>query len=399
MLAKADTSIKDIIKIFSEHGMSISFLVPTETGMKKSIMDATAPVRDFLKENEFHDYSAQQQGPDNKVLHPIEIILSNQTIQSQVSLYRPLSKLGDPRIYIYGLAKYAKPYNLLALFIHNNKLYVINASHKEIIDSINNADSPLGKLAIQARNSISDVASELLTLLRDVTGDKFIPTICSGDTGVGATLEHLLGIKRNNKKTPDYKGIEIKSSRHDPARIKAKNRVNLFSQVPDWQKSSKSAMDVLKEYGYTIDGRLQLYCTLDALHPNSQKLMLAVAENEDSLKAISRIAGADNDLLIWAISKLKARMAEKHPESFWIKAEAQIIAGVEHFRYYKAIHTSSPMISNMDYLLNDGTISLDLTMSQKSPRAVNDHGYLFKIWPEDFVSIFPPPKQHSLIDW
>ena len=50
----------------------------------------------------------------------------------------------------------------------------------------------------------------------------------------------------------------------------------------------------------------------------------------------------------------------------------------------------------LDYLLADGTVSLDLTMSQKTINSVRDHGYLFKIWPQDFSALFPPPLVHQL---
>lgn len=38
----------------------------TETGLKKSILDATAPVRAYLKEKNVHDYEIQLQGPEHK---------------------------------------------------------------------------------------------------------------------------------------------------------------------------------------------------------------------------------------------------------------------------------------------------------------------------------------------
>lgn len=54
---------------------------------------------------------------------------------------------------------------------------------------------------------------ELLHKIQLIHNQGFIPSITRGDPGVGDTLEHALGISRNNAKTPDYKGIELKAAR------------------------------------------------------------------------------------------------------------------------------------------------------------------------------------------
>lgn len=38
----------------------------TRTGLKKSIMDATAPMRVYFKENDIHDYALQKKGINGK---------------------------------------------------------------------------------------------------------------------------------------------------------------------------------------------------------------------------------------------------------------------------------------------------------------------------------------------
>jgi len=56
------------LKALTENSVSLTLIEPTETGLKKSIMDATGPVRNYLKSNGFHNYELQQQGPENKVI-------------------------------------------------------------------------------------------------------------------------------------------------------------------------------------------------------------------------------------------------------------------------------------------------------------------------------------------
>lgn len=397
MLAKADVSMTDVISLLSSYKIRAAYIVPTQTGMDKSIMDATAPVREFLKDNGMHNFDLQPQGPDHKISLDAEIILPEITVPTKVSLYRPETKNGDPRIWIYGLTNYARSFNLIALIVLENKLYIVNASDTRVMDSIKSYKTPLGRIAKITSGTISDTAVELLGLLREKTAGRFIDSICTGDTGIGATLEYLLGIKANSKKTPDYKGIEIKASRHNPSSTNAANRVNLFSQVPDWGISPyPRAIDMLKNHGYTKDDRLQLYCSLDAVKKNSQGLILSVDEKISQLKVNKQSEDKNHVLMIWKMQKLRERLEEKHPESFWIKAESDKTGSVERFRYYKVIHTVNPLITNLDYLLADGTISLDLTMSQKGENSVRDHGYLFKIWPKDFKSLFPPHLEHDL---
>ena len=59
----------------------------------------------------------------------------------------------------------------------------------------------------------SDIADELLHKLVKISNKGFIRTVTSGDTGIGMTVESELGIVANSSRSPDYKGIELKSTR------------------------------------------------------------------------------------------------------------------------------------------------------------------------------------------
>ena len=61
MLLMSDTNIEQFIPIFADTGASVAFLVPTPTGYGKSIMDATAPVRELLRNAKIHNYETQNQ--------------------------------------------------------------------------------------------------------------------------------------------------------------------------------------------------------------------------------------------------------------------------------------------------------------------------------------------------
>ena len=92
-------------------------------------MDATAPVRDLLREQNIHDYTTQLQGPENKVLIQTFFVNQNNCDETSASLYRPVTKKGDPRIWFHNLKKYCNPCNLLALVMFSIFLIQLFHSH------------------------------------------------------------------------------------------------------------------------------------------------------------------------------------------------------------------------------------------------------------------------------
>lgn len=109
MLAMSDTPIDQFIPYFARTGVPVAFLVPTPTGYEKSIMDATASVRQLLLDSQVHNYETQGQGPVNKVLIPAHFVNYSDVTDSVASLYRPVTKKGDPRIWFSNLRKYCSP--------------------------------------------------------------------------------------------------------------------------------------------------------------------------------------------------------------------------------------------------------------------------------------------------
>ena len=127
------------IKTLTKNQVSLTLIEPTETGLKKSIMDATGTVRHFLKSENIHDYDLQNKGPDNKILIPTIIHTGFKTIQSQASLYRPLTKNGDPRIWFYSLTKIADPNDIVAITYFDDTFHVFNLTKLDIEELINSS--------------------------------------------------------------------------------------------------------------------------------------------------------------------------------------------------------------------------------------------------------------------
>jgi hypothetical protein len=393
MLSISDTKIEEVLPFFSNKGIDVALLVPTITGINKSIMDATTPVRQFLLRNEIHDYDIQEQGQDNKVQYPAFFVTSDGLVESIASLYRPMTKSGDPRIWFTGLKRYCNPQNLLGVVTNGKALFVYNLSDLTIINAIQ-SDGIAAKVLNDISVIANMVADELLSKLKIIHRMGFVDTVTRGDTGIGMTLECLLGIPPNADKAPDYKGIEIKATRK---RIGAQNRVNLFSQVPNWKKSKLSAQEILDTYGYIVDGRRQLYVTVNAANPNPQGLYFLVDENVDTLfnKSKQSDTATPKDVALWELESLRNRLNEKHRETFWVKATNRVESDIEQFRFDSVVHTRKPNAHLMGALLEQSIITMDYTLSQKATR-VRDHGYLFKIKPENVELLFPNPVNYEL---
>ena len=395
MLKAANTSVDDALKLFNGAGVATGLLVPTKTGYKKSIMDATLSVRDFLRETGIHEYNTQRQGLKRYV--PANFVLPDNCVKTTASLYRPVTKKGDPRIWFSKLTKYCKPTDLLAMISHGGELYVFNMSNQDVVQSFGVPGSCPHEILAECAEVMSPEASELLSKLKKIHAQGYVPGIKHGDTDVGMTLENLLGIKPNADKTPDYKGIELKTSRKlgkAVASISKNKKVTLFTNTPDWKRSKFDALGILKTFGYVENGRLQLYCTVSNM-VNPQGLYLD-AHNEIDLINKAKTDKYTGDVAVWALDILKARLAEKHHETFWIQASSRVVDGKECFQYDFVRHTRKPNTVNLASLFDAGIITLDYAMHIKPSGGVRDHGYLFRTTSDKFPHIFPLERVYDL---
>jgi hypothetical protein len=220
----------------------------------------------------------------------------------------------------------------------------------------------------------------------------------TGPTGVGYTLETLLGIAANSSRNPDYKGIELKSGRV-PSSGRQQTRSTLFSKIPNWELSHmKSGSEILQSFGYLNEqkNRLQLYCSISN-QPNTQGLQLRIDGSGKHIEAIDvRQPESEGSVALWVLAEVQSALALKHKETFWIKAHQRVANGREQFRFSEVTHTRSPLVSNLGLLIDSGKIELDFTLSEKSSGGTRDHGYLFKIWRENFDLLFPKPINYVL---
>lgn len=394
-----DTPLETVIPYFAETNTSVAFLVPTPTGYEKSIMDATKPLRELLKFAKVHDYEKQGQGQENKVIIESHFVTKDDVINTTASLYRPNTKHGDPRIWFSDLKKYCKPCNLLAILVFNKELYVINLSDKEIQASLFNKGHVFSYLELSLNEYIS-TAEELLEKLHEIHRRGFIPSVTAGDPGVGDTLENALGISRNNSKTPDYKGIELKATRISKNGEKRTiSRSTLFTKVPD---SGLSYSEILDKYGKVqiprgqTEPRKQIYETLSTKKYNAYGLKLVVDYDADKLNLIDDAQPTPNLVSSWDLEILRKTLLTKHPETFWVKAASELREDWEYFRYDKVVHTRNPNALLLAPLIDNGEITADLAAHIKPDGSYRDHGLLFKILPQNIHDLLGEEKKYDL---
>lgn len=399
MISMADTNLNTFLPTFASAGVPVAFLVPTPTGFGKSIMDATFSVRKLLFNAGVHDYSSQLQGPENKVLMETYLVSPNTLIKTETSLYRPRTKLGDPRIWIYKLKQYCSPCNLLALTILGKKLYVFNLSNPLIGTSLTSGGfckDVLDEISQQE----SAIANELLGKLREIHNQGFLPSITDGDPGVGDTLEHALGISRNNIAAPDYKGIELKTTRLTRyGKKKATTRSTLFTKVPDEGMTYRQIVDNYGKIQTPRDSaiaRLQLYETLRYSRANAYDLVLSLDSGNDKLLIEHESNNSRSFVSAWFMDTLRHSLLTKHKETFWVKAQSEMKNNQEYFRYDIVFHTKHPNVSLLEPLIETDKITVDLAAHYKPDGKWRDHGVLFKMNPEDLSLLLGEPVEYIL---
>lgn len=146
------------VKFINEKVNNYCCVALTENILNKSILDATVPIRAFLKANSIHDYEQQQNGQEFKVLIKTHILTFSRIIDSETSLYRAGAR-GDERMWFgSAILEVTKPEDVYAMFCRNNELYLINISRIDIEDVWkSSAPTPIGDFISNQITNVEEV--------------------------------------------------------------------------------------------------------------------------------------------------------------------------------------------------------------------------------------------------
>lgn len=217
----------------------------------------------------------------------------------------------------------------------------------------------------EARNKLSEIKKM-----------GYVRTLRKGPTGIGKTLETLLGITENNISTPDLGTIELKSQRE--------NHTGMTSLFTFNRKVWKMPpLDAITRYGSPDkDGRLGLYYTMD-LTPNSAGLFLLVGDGSVAVRS------TDGSLIAeWQLDEITRRFNAKVKSILLVRARVEERGAVEYFWYNRArLLSGGATESIIKSQFESGQLRLDLRLHDQGTMARN-HGTGFRVLERELENFY-----------
>jgi len=217
---------------------------------------------------------------------------------------------------------------------------------------------------------------ELIEKLKAIKGMGYIKTHRAGTTGIGKTLEDLLGIVENNIPGPNAAMIELKSARKNVSSM-----LTLFTKSPLPRKANSV---LLQRFGYESargNKRKELHTTVNARGYNQLKGEPGFKINIQNDK-VNLINTHDEILGYWDKETLKKSFERKLPKLLYVKAEVKGRGSNEEFWFNEAWLLSGFNFDNFLSLLKEGTILVDIRIGQYPDGRSHDHGTGFRVFPD-----------------
>jgi len=238
---------------------------------------------------------------------------------------------------------------------------------------------------------------EFLHRMKEIKETGFVQTHRKGPTGIGKTLEDLLGITENNIAGPDFSNYELKSGRKDSVSM-----LTLFTKAPMPRGANKNLLEV---FGYLqrktpIDYRQlsltgeeideskisledkELHTTVDSIKPNSLGLKLEIKGDRLYIGNDKGIdAYYDNDTLRKAFEK-------KYHKLIYVLAENKRERGKEYFWFDEAYLLDGFSFERFSELVKEGKLKLDIRIGHYPNGRLHDHGTGFRILPKYLPQCF-----------
>jgi hypothetical protein len=213
---------------------------------------------------------------------------------------------------------------------------------------------------------------QLKKKLKEIKALGFVKTHRKGDTGIGKTLEDLLGIKENNIPLPDIGEIaELKAYRKS-----AVSMLTLFTLEPQPKGGDRDRV-LLDNFGYSKreNGRSkELHSTLSCKRYNNQGLKLKVEKDK------VRVVGRGKRLNIyWDMEDLEKKFEAKLPALVYALADSKEIKGVEHFHFNEAYFLEGFDFEHFKNMVKKDAIVVDFRMYYRPNGSVRNHGTGFRV--------------------
>lgn len=217
---------------------------------------------------------------------------------------------------------------------------------------------------------------EFIRKFTEIRDMGWIKTHRSGNTGVGKTLEDLLGIKENNIQGPDFGTYELKASRNN-----SNSMLTIITKSP-MPKGSNTELRL--KYGYSSDAYANddkvLHSTLNSVNFTSianTGNFLKICYEDDKIYIESQTQKED---IYWKIDELKRCFENKIKNKLvYVKADSQGSGANEQFHYTDAYLVYGFDSNAFIRLIKEGKIYVDLRIGQYPNGRTHDHGTGFRI--------------------
>lgn len=247
------------------------------------------------------------------------------------------------------------------------------------------------------QNNLEQNIKQLKKEFKRIKNLEYVKSIRHGNTGVGATFEHLLGKKEDSFEIPDFGQIEIKTKRSY-----SKALISLFNAVPTGSSfyEVKRLRDI---YGYRDNNDHTLKKLNTIIYSNQLTKVginyyFKIKVDKPKQKVFLQIYNKQKILIdentYWDFDILKEKLYRKLKILALIKAWPNRIGGIEYFKYYKMNIYILKDFKDFINMVENGEIAIELKIGNyydlKKYGNVHSHGITFAIKEEDLPKLFNP---------
>ena len=217
--------------------------------------------------------------------------------------------------------------------------------------------------------------------LKEIEKMGFVKTHRGHDTGIGKTLEDLLGIKENNLKLPDVGKVELKAKRVDSSSM-----LTIATKSPEPKGVNKVLFDKYKYLDKV--GEYSLHSTVCGSRKNPQSFRVVFVEERLVLKNKSKIEA------YWPVSIFDDVLKVKSDKILLVFAETKGERKTknEKFHFTEAYLLSKLNINKFKTAIESDKLKIDIRIgayrSGKNKGKYHDHGTGFRINKRDFLHLF-----------
>lgn len=227
---------------------------------------------------------------------------------------------------------------------------------------------------------------QLIKKLEKIKKMGFVRTHRLDDTGVGKTLEDLLGIKENNLRLPDIGDVELKAKR-----MGSESMLTIATKSPDPKGTNRV---LFENYKYKDkESCYSLHSTIYGSRYNPQGFKISIRGNKVILENKKGIEAH------WPISIFDEVLKSKSNKILLVLAETKGKRKTrnERFHYIETHLLSNLNITKFKTAIKNDKLKVDIRIgvyrSGKRKGKYHDHGTGFRINKRDFLQLFDNYRQ------